>query len=301
MSDRKHQVQVGVLFIASIVVLVVGILWFKEFKVSEKSYRIVVEFPTTSGLVKGDPVEVKGVPSGKEADIRFEYGKALVTLQLGRNVHLYEGTTVAIENAGLMGQKVVAIYPGTPQGEPIPEGAILKGDYRLGITELMGGLGGALNTFERLATRVDSLLAAFDKSKQDRLDNTLTNVERATDELATLLEENRDDLARGIRGLAEAMDDVHAMVDGRGEQFGETLDDASAAAARLDSTLTKLDGVVTSLDGVLAKVESGEGTLGRLVQNDALYYELVVTLRDAKALMQDVRENPKRYFKFSIF
>jgi phospholipid/cholesterol/gamma-HCH transport system substrate-binding protein len=55
------------------------------------------------------------------------------------------------------------------------------------------------------------------------------------------------------------------------------------------------------MDSLLARVESGKGTLGRVIQDDGLYYELVVTLRDAKALLRDVRENPKRYFKVSIF
>ena len=301
MTERKNQVQVGILFIASVVVLVLGILWFKEYTVGEKSYRVVAEFPTTSGLIKGDPVEVKGVPSGKVEKIRFEDGRALVTLSLARHVQLYSGTSVAIENAGLMGQKVVTVYPGPPDGDPITDGMIIQGVYRLGITELMGGLGGALNTFERLAARVDSLLVSFDRSKQDRLDRTLTNLDRATGELAALLEENRDDLTRGIQNMARAMEDIHAMVDGRSDQFGSVLDDASAAAARLDSTLTGLDHTVNRMEKVLARVENGEGTLGLIVQNEALYYELVLTLRDAKELLRDVREDPKKYFKFSIF
>jgi phospholipid/cholesterol/gamma-HCH transport system substrate-binding protein len=301
MSDRRNQVQVGILFIASVIILVAGILWFKEYTIGGQTYNLIAEFESTSGLIKGDPVEVKGVSSGKVAEIRFEGGLALVTLQLNRSVELHHGTTVAIENAGLMGQKVVAIYPGPQDGVLLGDGAVIHGDYRGGITELLGGVGGALNTFETLAGRIDSLLVSFDASRQDQLDRTLTNLERATGELATLLEDNRDDLGQGIKDLAAAMAEVRSMVDGRGEQFGEALDSASGAMARFDSTLTGLDTTVARMDSLLAKVESGKGTLGRVIQDDGLYYEMVVTLRDAKALLKDLRENPKRYFKVSIF
>jgi len=301
MGDRRNQVQVGILFISAVILLVAAILWFKEYTIGEKTYDLIAEFESTSGLVEGDPVEVKGLPSGKVDDIRFERGLALVTLQLNRSVELHHGTTVAIENAGLMGQKVVAIYPGPLGGVLLGDGAVIKGHYRAGITELLGGVGGALNTFETLAARIDSLLVSFDASRQDQLDRTLTNIERATGELAMLLEDNRDDLGQGIKDLAVAMSEVRSMVDGRGEQFGEALDSASGAVAKLDSTLTSLDTTVARMDSLLAKVESGKGTLGRVIQDDGLYYELVVTLRDAKALLRDVRENPKRYFKVSIF
>lgn len=301
MSDRRFQVQVGALFFVSVTLLVLGILWFKEFKVGEKTYRVKVEFVSTSGLIKGDPVEVKGVPSGKVGKIWFEEGKAFVFLQLGRNVVLYSGTRIAITNMGLMGQKIVVIHPGNPQLDPLPPTTVHRGYHMGGIPEIMGGVGGALETFERLAARVDSLLITFDKSKQVQLSRTITNLESATSNLAQLLDQNRDELSSTITNMSEAMEDLHAMVDGRGEAVGQILDHAGSAAARLDTTLTAMDETVSRLNRVLVKVEDGDGTLGKVLEDDELYNQLVVTLRDARTLIEDVRENPKRYFKISIF
>ena len=55
------------------------------------------------------------------------------------------------------------------------------------------------------------------------------------------------------------------------------------------------------MDTLLAQVQSGQGTLGKLAQDEELYKQVVATLADAKALLADVRQNPKRYFKFSVF
>jgi phospholipid/cholesterol/gamma-HCH transport system substrate-binding protein len=301
MSERKLQIQVGILFIASVAILIAGVLWFKEFTIGGHNYEVVVEFPQTSGLVKGDPVDVKGVRSGKVEDIEFKYGQALVTVSLERSVVLRHGTVVSISNVGLMGQKVVNIWPGRIAEDTIPEGTVLRGVYEAGIPEILGGMGGVLDTFESLAARVDSLLASLDDSRQQQLLNTLSNVERATGELADLLEGNREDLNASIRSMRTAMGELSTMMEGRGATFGQTLEDASSAMARLDTTLTILDTTVSRMDKLLARVEGGEGTLGHLVQDQDLYDELVLTLRDAKALLYDVRQNPKRYFKFSIF
>lgn len=301
MTDRRQQIQVGILFIASLVILITGVLWFKEFSIGKKTYEVTVEFPSTSGLAKGDPVEVKGVPSGKVVDIRFDKGKALAVLQIASHVELHQGAFAAIDNVSLMGQKVVSVNPGAVRLAVLPPGTLLHGFYRGGIPELLSGVGTALTTFERLANRVDSLLVAFDEDRQGQLTRTLDNVERATGELADLLEANRTTLTESIRSMNLAMKDVHEMVGGHGEQFGSTLEDASRAASRLDSTLTSLDRTVNRVDALLTRVESGQGTLGKVVRDDDLYNQLVVTLRDAKDLLQDVREHPKRYFKFSVF
>jgi phospholipid/cholesterol/gamma-HCH transport system substrate-binding protein len=301
MSDRRLQIQVGILFILSVILLVLGILWFKEFKIHGASYEVTVEFPNTSGLSVGDQVEVKGVPSGKVDDIRFEENQALVTLQLDRGVVLYADARIAIENMGIMGQKVVTIQPGSVRAGKVAEGTLFRGEYLGGIPELMGGVGSALDTFEHLATRIDTLLAGFDTEKREQTGRTLDNMERATKELADLLSENRGELSASIKSMNAAMTDLHQILDGRSVQFGEILDGTSAAAGRLDSTLTRLDSTVTRMDRILARVEDGQGTLGKAIEDRELYDQLTATLADAKALLKDVREHPKRYFKFSIF
>jgi phospholipid/cholesterol/gamma-HCH transport system substrate-binding protein len=228
-------------------------------------------------------------------------GRARVTLALSSNVTLHEGAQATILDVSLMGQKAVDVYPGDPRKPLLPPDQILPGTYQGGITDLLSGVGGTLATFERLANRFDSLLVSFDGDRQQQVGRTFDHLERATGDLASLLSENREELSTSIKAMSSAMTELQTMMNGRGESFGNAMDQAATTAARLDSTLTTLDRTVSRVDGILARVEGGEGTLGHLVQEDALYEELVRTLRDAKELLVDVRENPKRYFKFSVF
>jgi len=302
MTERRLHAQVGLLFLLSVAVLVLGILWFKEFQVRGRTFAQLIEFQTTSGLVKGDPVEVKGVPSGKVEEINFEEGLALVQVQLDRKVKLYRDAQFSIESVGIMGQKMVAIFPGTRQAGELEKNSIPKGVYRGGTTEIMNGVSDALEIFQRIATRVDTLIASLGgDGKQKQFGQTLDNLERASSDMATLLEENRKGISESVRSMNAAMSDLHAMLDGKEAQFGETLEQAHSASARLDTTLAGLQVTIAKMDTLLTQVQSGQGTLGKLSQDEELYQQVVATLADAKALLADVRQNPKRYFKFSVF
>ncbi|HET9234662.1 MAG TPA: hypothetical protein VFP10_11030, partial [Candidatus Eisenbacteria bacterium] len=175
------------------------------------------------------------------------------------------------------------------------------GVYRGGTTEIMNAVSDAIVIFQRIATRVDTLLASFQGERGENFNTTMSNLERASGEMARVLEANREGITQSVAGLNQAMADVHALIGDQDEKFHATLDQAHRSAVRLDTTLVTLDRTVARLDTLLAQVQQGQGTLGKAVQDDELYRQMVATLEDAKALLADVRQNPKRYFKFSVF
>jgi phospholipid/cholesterol/gamma-HCH transport system substrate-binding protein len=65
--------------------------------------------------------------------------------------------------------------------------------------------------------------------------------------------------------------------------------------------MNRLDGSVRSLEAVVRRIEQGEGTLGKLSKDDELYQDLLESVQSLNALLQDLRANPKRYFKIEVF
>ncbi len=55
------------------------------------------------------------------------------------------------------------------------------------------------------------------------------------------------------------------------------------------------------MDTMIASVDSSQGTLSQVLHDRALYDELVVTVKDTRELLNDVKKNPRRYFKVSVF
>jgi phospholipid/cholesterol/gamma-HCH transport system substrate-binding protein len=300
-SERRKHIEVGVLFVLSIVVLVSGVLWFKDFQFAKARLQVMVEFPSTSGLVKGDPVEVRGVPSGQVKETRFENGRALVMLQLDRSAQPREGTRFVIENVGIMGQKMVAVYPPEQTAPLAPEGTIFIGQYQPGIPQLMEELGGTLDAFGRIAIRLESIMEGFDETQEGSLRRTLASTEVVATETATFMRESRDDLSGAIRNFNSAMEQLNLTLDGRADTVGRMLENTERAAGHLDSTLTALDRATSRVDSLLLRINRGDGSLGRALADEQLYEELVSTLRETRTLVADVRANPKKYVKLSLF
>lgn len=301
MSERGQQIRVGIIFIVSVALLVAGVLWFKNFKFGGANNRVTVEFATTSGLVRGDPVEVRGVPSGQVSEIRFEGGRALVTLDLQKNVGLKTDTRFSIENVGIMGQKLVAVYPGE-QGTPVdPLSQVFKGEYQPGIPEFMSNLEGVLESFNRVTTRLDAILVAFDDSDQGALRRTLKNTETITADMAQFTQETRGELAKSIRNFSAAMADLHTTLTGRDQEIDALLANTARATARADTALSALQAAAVRADSLMARIDRGEGSVGKMMQDETLYQDLITTLGETRTLIADLKANPKKYLKFSLF
>ncbi len=72
----------------------------------------------------------------------------------------------------------------------------------------------------------------------------------------------------------------------------------SGAAARQQSAF---DSIVSHTDSILARLERGEGTLGRLTRDTTLYHESVSAVRSLRSMLDDMQRNPRKYFSFSVF
>jgi phospholipid/cholesterol/gamma-HCH transport system substrate-binding protein len=94
--------------------------------------------------------------------------------------------------------------------------------------------------------------------------------------------------------MRELSGDFSDVVGSRKEKLTRGIDDFSSAAARLDS-------VTVSLKAVARKIESGDGTLGMLINEKKLHEDLELVLENLNALLEDIKADPRKYFKVEIF
>lgn len=301
MSQRRAEVLAGAAFIFSVVVLVGGVLWFKNFRIGAKNVKVQVEFPSTSGLVRGDPVEVRGVPSGQVDAIAYRDGGAIVVVQLDRKVTLRRDAAFMIKNVGIMGQKMVAVDPGRGASALAPPDTIFRGGYEPGIPEFVTNMGESVETFRRLGMRLDNILESIQEGEKGDLSRSLANLAAITSDLRAFLQETRGDLASSVRNLNSAMSSLDRSIGGREEKLGALIDNTARASARFDTTLASFDRAARRADVLMQDIQGGKGTFGRLAQDDTLYHELIDTLHETRSLVNDIKEHPHRYMKVSLF
>jgi phospholipid/cholesterol/gamma-HCH transport system substrate-binding protein len=297
-NSRSVELRVGLVVLAACVVLVLGLMWVKGIRFDQTRYRYSVIFPNVGALEVGDAVSVSGVPKGKVEKIELFQGDVLVTVNLTRDVVLKKDARFTVMNVGLMGERFVAVQTGHSDtlldlSQPI------QGRYDTGIPEVMGRMGDMIEMVRRVAESLDRVVGT--KSSRESMLESIENLREITQKTNDLLDRNRERFDQTMADLSYTSSELKSMVADNKDKLGEAVDNFSSASERLDQITTSLDSLSTSLKNLTFKLESGEGTLGQLLNDTTLYQQIKNTTENVDSLISDIKRHPKKYLKFSVF
>lgn len=301
-SAHRAEIQVGMLVLASLVALAVGLVWITGVDLGGERLRFHVLAPEAAQVSGGSRVYLHGVDVGSVNRVLLTENGALLDLEVQGEVSIPADSRALIKPSGFLGSQMVELVPGGA-----PE-RLAPGDT------IAGGTGADLQTVAtRLGSQAETVLQ---RTARILSDTTVTSLRSGADDLAgtmselhALVEGERQslealirDLRRTSRGLAAATDSA------RLERTAARLD---TLTARLGRTSGELSEASESLSSILAKADRGEGTLGKLVNDDRLYERVAAAAENLQAaseeitlLTQDLRQNPEKYLgnlKVSIF
>jgi phospholipid/cholesterol/gamma-HCH transport system substrate-binding protein len=291
-----REFRIGIFVILGLVSFVTVLFMLTDPATLRGRYMVVTEMADAGGVRRGDPVQMRGVNIGRVHRFQMtDEGRVAVTLEIKGEWAIPRGSRAVLTESGLFGGRTVAVLPGDEQGV-LREGDTLPGgDQGGGLMDVAGRLGGEAEVvLERLAMLLDSPTVAS-------VQGTATEVEGLARELRSLLADQRDDIVRLTANLNDAAEALDATATEAGPHVSAAAARADTLLARLNDTRGELDSVLGSLDSVLARMERGEGTLGRLSRDAALYDNLTRAVASLDSLLVDVRARPGRYINLSIF
>ncbi len=264
MKSKNVEIKIGIFVILGAIVLVFGYLWMKQVSLKRTGYIVAIHFNNAAGLKKGDPLRVRGVNVGRVVSIELQQEFVECKCYIDEGITIKKDAGAAIKDVALIsGTKYIALTVG--EDEKIFDNAKpLKGKGTSPFS--LGDLGDILEPIRRIA----------EKFSTGELNETLKNINIASGELASLIKENRPGIRRTIR---EAEQDLKRIVE---------------VADNLDKNLDLLHDVLT-------QINQGKGTMGKLMKDEKMYHELEQTLKETKALIKDIKENPKRYIHIRLF
>lgn len=295
--SRGTEIRVGVTVVLALAILIGGILTLSNYSKSRMLRIWHVRFPQTGGLGAGDEVQVNGMRKGAVRSMALVGDGVVIDLGLSREIQLTRICRVAIRNHGLMGEKVIAVDLRVG-GEPYSTRDTISGEFEQGMPEVMASLGTAVNSIKSLTSGLDSLSSSLGSSG---IVTTLQNFRKTSEQLRLTVEENRAQLHTTLENFAATAKAAKAITADREAQIRKSLDHFAAAAENMDRLTSRLDSLRTSLQSVATKVDKGQGSLGKLVNDDKLYADLATSAKSLRALIEDVKADPQKYLKFSVF
>ncbi len=259
------------------VIVGVVVLTFMTFKVGgftfgDKGYRISVAFPTVLGLEERAPVRISGVEVGKVESIALSKGGATATLLIDQGIEIPKDSAVSIASSGLLGDRFVEVILGQSKDALADGGTLLSAPNKgASMEQLTGQVSDLITRFVKVADDVGavttSLRGAFGtKEGEQSLKDIVENVRSLTKGIDDFVRSNQASMGNSISNLEEFSDFLN--------KEGQTL--------------------LKSLTKISQKIESGEGTVGKLIYDQGAYDKLSGSLDDLGGSLKSVRSITKK-------
>ncbi|MBE0677332.1 MAG: MCE family protein [Bacteroidales bacterium] len=305
----SHEVKVGAVAVITIgaFILLFNFLKGTALFTSSDTYHIV--YNDIAGLTESSPVEISGYQAGVVQDIRLindGSGLILVSLSVDRNFKVPEDTRAEITTATLIAGMKVVLRMGE-SSEMCHNHDTLDGYVATSIIDRLSQTlspleGNITDMIIKLDSVVSSLNDIFTPQMTGNIRSAVADVSGITASIREISDSKKDELAASIddlKAFTAMLSSNSTTLDSTLKNIGEISD--ALAAADLGTSLASLRTSLENLDQIVQGISKGEGSAGKLVTNDSLYTNLSNTLYNLDLLLQDMKENPKKYVHFSLF
>lgn len=298
----SKEVKTGILAIVAICLLIYGYNFLKGSSIFSSERTFYVCYNNVAGLAISAPVTINGYTIGKVKKIDFakQPGKLVVTFDLDKEFYFSKNSIVEIYSTSFIGGNALAIQPDFDSNDIAQPGDTLQGIIQKGMLEsVTSGLKPLETRIYKTLSGLDTLLYNFntilnDTTKGDikeaiaSLNKTMNSFKGASANLDALLNESKPKLDSTFTYLETTTENL--------AHFSDSLSkvDIKALATSLEETLN-------SFHSVMAKIDSGEGSIGQLINNEELYNNLEGASKELEELLKDFKLNPERYVKVSVF
>lgn len=294
-QQRRREIQVGIMVVVALIILIAGLAFFKRVSFDQEMAHYAADFSAVEGLRKGDRVQVRGIRVGSVTGFEFLPGKVRVHMEIEDWVRLYENARVILVMKGIVGEVLLEIEPG--EGTIVQEDYVFQGRNAASMLALGDKVNRALDQMTAVGEEVRGLLGEL--RGKGLIAGALGATERTMLQLEGAIAENR----QSLRSLTRNLTDLTATLDaslGSGE-LDTTLVATRDAAVSIDRTMAELRQTNAQASALLARLEAGEGTLGKLLEDPTLYAQADSTLASLQRLSDQLRRNPKQMIEFSLF
>jgi phospholipid/cholesterol/gamma-HCH transport system substrate-binding protein len=291
---HRDDVLVGVVVTIGFIVLLLGSVWLVRGGL-QSGYPLYARFPWGSGIKQGQSVLLSGVDVGFVGDVDLRPdGTLIITLRINKQYHVPQGTTATIEPNGIFGDVDVALRPARPTNSYIAESdTIPNGRPSPTISDILASVDTASGKLNDVAKTVEVELVQGGGIAD--LHQTLQHANHLVAQLSDIAAEQSKQLSASMHALNRAVTAIDsAAVD-------STVQNLKASSANMANLTDNLKQTTVRLNSVLAKVDSGGGTAGRIINDPAIYNDVHALLARFDSLTADLKNNPKRYINVHLF
>lgn len=301
----SKEFKVGLLAVVAITILYLGFNFLKGIDFFSATNQYYAVYDEIDGLNLSNDVILNGLAVGRVSDIKIlpnRNNQIVVELDVDSRIVLGDSTVALLKNNDVLGTKAIELVVEDRLMNQVNDGDTLLSRLDRGIASVL--LEKAAPVADDLSTTIRNVNIILENlaNNSGRINNALANIEETTEALRNTVRNNQQEVNRLLNSYNDVALDLSKTLREapplliKTSQLIDSLQNLEVA-----QTLRKTEEAIESLNSAIAKIDGGEGTLGRLINDDSLYANLNKAAEDLDRLLIDLRENPNRYVHFSVF
>lgn len=295
MKYFTKEVKIAIVAIVGLVVLFLGMNFLKGLDLFSTDNRYYISFRDISGLSSSSPIYADGYKVGVVRGIVYDYSQSkdiIVEADINKDMRIPKGSSAEIVS-DLMGNVKVNLLLASNPRERVNPGETIVGGINDGA---MGQMKDLIPVVQDMLPKLDSILASVNLLLQDpAIANSLHNVETVTGNLTV-----------STRRLNTLLGTLNRRMPGLLAKADGVMDNAQVVTSNLsrvdvEGTMSKVNATLDNVQAFTDQLNNNTGSLGLLMRDPNLYYNLNATVKSADSLLIDLKSHPKRYVHFSVF
>jgi len=302
MRKIPKEVWIGLFATMALTLLFIGINFLKgdDIFTGRNTYYSLLN--DVKGLKAAAPVLYKGIKTGTVTEIELlpERNAVLVTVEVSKRVSLPLGTRLRLVSTDLFDTKALQIEIGQDADRTYLHRDTLPAEIAPSLIEnLVGDLTPLKDKVEISLSNLNRILEAVEEAK---IRHSLAQLDEGSSNLNELIRDSRAPIQKTLSELSRLSEDLRQdqpLLKASIQNFKSFSD--SLTHLQLKQTVNQAELALSSTRQLMERIQSDQGTLGKLMKDSSLYYNLQQSTQSLNLLLTDLRQNPGRYVQVSVF
>lgn len=301
-SDKKKEFIVGLVALAGIVMLVVGVMLGENFSLSGTEKTVQFMFPNSGGMKPSAPVVVNGVERGKVTSIENMADSVMITATLDRIDDITTNARARISILEITGGKKLEVYPGN-SGSTISSDFIIRGRTAADLGDLIADVGEVSDDLKSIIKGLDTLivnangllgdtlLMANLRSTMDDASETMTRINR-------IVTNNEAEINSSISNLAELSEELNTAVKEQKPNIEQIIADmkqvsekAVTLVDKADTSFDDINKISADVRAIIDDIQNNESLLNKLIYDKALAERLDTVMYNLGTFVEKIEEH----------
>lgn len=268
------------------------------FSGTNKFYAV---YANVDGLTASNPVLLNGVQVGSVQSLKLltDHGNQIrVEIEVQKDLQIGDSTIAVLTNSDILGSKAIVLQLGN-SGKRYNGGEQLIAHFERSITDMLTSKAmPVLGTVDSTLVRMNRLL---DSEAKDNIQQILSNSQATTEALNMMLRQNQrniNDITTNISLLTASLRQTERQISRLAVNLTEITD--TLKRVEINKLVNNANDAVSGLETAVAKLNSTEGSMGKFMNDNAMYDNLNRSTEALNLLLRDIQVNPKRYVQFSL-